>query len=277
MLDEGSVYNSQLWEYSLLRLNQLEYFDPLKVDQDSEAHQDPDNGTVELLLKVKEKGKNSIGMNGGVSGLSGAFLGLNYQTNNFLGLGETLSLQANLGSISRQFLFGFTQPYIRNRPINVGFQIFNKKQDYNAAKNYQATTGAVAESVRCGEVADAELQPGSDGIELLHQLPAEAARLPARRRYLFVDQVEHYGLQHRFADLLPDHRLPLRHPGVESAGRHYQQLHLAQLRLQHGQQPDAPARRQGVSRPRSRPRACGAMCAISSRSWPTSATSPCTT
>ena len=68
MLDEGSVYNSQLWEYSLLRLNQLEYFDPLKVDQDSEAHQDPDNGTVELLLKVKEKGKNSIGMNGGISG-----------------------------------------------------------------------------------------------------------------------------------------------------------------------------------------------------------------
>jgi len=142
LLDEGSVYNSQLWEYSLLRLNQLEYFEPLKVDQDSEAHQDPDNGTVELLLKVKEKGKNSIGMNGGVSGLSGAFIGLNYQTNNFLGLGETLSVQANLGSISRQFLFGFTQPYIKNRPINVGFQIFNQKQDYNAAKNYQATTGA---------------------------------------------------------------------------------------------------------------------------------------
>ena len=120
----------------------MQYFEPLKVDQDSEAHQDPDNGTVELLLKVKEKGKNSIGLNGGISGYSGAFLGVNYQTNNFLGLGETLSLQGNLGSISRQFLFGFTQPYIRNRPINVGFQIFNKKQDYNAAKNYQATPGA---------------------------------------------------------------------------------------------------------------------------------------
>ena len=142
MLDEGSVYNSQLWEYSLLRLNQLEYFEPLKVDQDSEAHQDADAGTVDLLLKVKEKGKNSIGMNGGVSGMSGAFVGLNYQTNNFLGLGETLSLQANLGNVNRQFLFGFTQPYIQNRPINVGFQIFNNKQDYNSAKNYSATSGA---------------------------------------------------------------------------------------------------------------------------------------
>ncbi|MGD0789303.1 MAG: POTRA domain-containing protein, partial [Terracidiphilus sp.] len=44
MLEEGNVYNSQLWEYSLLRLNQLEYFEPLKVDQDSEAHQDSEAG-----------------------------------------------------------------------------------------------------------------------------------------------------------------------------------------------------------------------------------------
>ncbi len=53
-------------------------------------------------------------------------------------------MQGNLGNVSRQFLFGFSQPYIRNRPINVGFQIFNNKQDFNAAKNYQATTGQAA-------------------------------------------------------------------------------------------------------------------------------------
>ena len=144
LLDEGQVYNSQLWEYSLLRLNQLEYFDPLKVDQDSEAHQNTEAGTVDLLLKLKEKGKNSIGLNGGVSGASGAFLGVNYQTNNFLGLGETLSVQGNLGNLSRQFLFGFTQPYFRNRPLNLGFQIYNNKSDFNAAKNYETSTGLAA-------------------------------------------------------------------------------------------------------------------------------------
>ncbi len=171
LLDEGSVYDSQRWEYSLLRLNQLEYFEPLRVDQDSEAHQDPDNGTVELLLKVKEKGKNSIGMNGGVSGYSGAFLGVNYQTNNFLGLGETLSLQANLGSISRQFLFGFTQPYIRNRPINLGFQIFNNKQDYNAAKNYQATTGASLNLSTAEKSLTQNYNVGSDGFNFSISYP----------------------------------------------------------------------------------------------------------
>ncbi|MGA2352185.1 MAG: outer membrane protein assembly factor BamA [Terracidiphilus sp.] len=164
MLEEGQVYNSQLWDYSLLRLNQLEYFEPLKVDQDSEAHQDAEAGTVELLLKVKEKGKNSIGLNGGLSGQSGAFLGVNYQTNNFLGLGETLSLQGNLGSISRQFTFGFSQPYVRNRPLNVGFQIYNSKQDFNAAKNYQATTGQSVNLTASQSSLTQNYNQASDGL-----------------------------------------------------------------------------------------------------------------
>ncbi len=140
-LEEGQIYNSRLWEVSILRLNQLDYFDPLKVDQDSETHQNAEAGTVDLLLKVKEKGKNSIGLNGGVSGLGGSFLGLNYQTNNFLGLGETLSLAANVGEVQRNVRFGFNEPYVHNRPLNLGFQIFNTKYDYNASKNYKLAGG----------------------------------------------------------------------------------------------------------------------------------------
>ncbi len=141
LLEEGQVYNSNMWEQSLLRLNQLDYFDPLKVEQDSEEHTDPDNGTVSLLLKVHEKGKNSIGLNGGVSGLSGTFLGLNYSTNNFLGLGETLSVQGNIGNLSRNILFAFTEPYLRNKSTSLGFQVFSRKSDYNSARNYASVTG----------------------------------------------------------------------------------------------------------------------------------------
>jgi outer membrane protein insertion porin family len=142
LLEEGQVYNSHLWELSILRLNQLNYFNPLKIETDSETHQDQDNGTVDLLLKVTEKGKNSIGLNGGVSGLSGAFIGTNYQTNNFLGLGETLSIGANLGNLARNIQFSFTEPYFRDRPISLGFSVFTSKYDYNEAKNYQATSGS---------------------------------------------------------------------------------------------------------------------------------------
>jgi outer membrane protein insertion porin family len=141
LLEEGQPYNGQLWELSILRLNQLNYFDTLKVDQDSESRQNTDDGTVDLLLKLKEKGKNSIGLNGGISGLSGTFIGLNYETNNFLGLGETLSVQANVGDLSRTVSFGFTEPYLHDKPISVGAQVFATKYDFNPSKS-QSTTGA---------------------------------------------------------------------------------------------------------------------------------------
>jgi outer membrane protein insertion porin family len=142
LLQEGEVYSSQRWDISVLRLNQLGYFDVLKTEQDTETRQNADDGTVDLLLKVKEKGKNSIGVNGGISGLSGTFIGLNYETNNFLGLGETLSANANVGDLSRNLSFGFNEPYLRNKPISVGIEVFTRKTDYNPAKAYSLANGA---------------------------------------------------------------------------------------------------------------------------------------
>src|ERR1019366_4356314 len=107
----------------------------------TERHLDEKAGTVDLTLKVKEKGKNSIGLQGGVSGLAGAFVGINYSTNNFLGLGETLSVQASLGSRQRDVVFGFTEPYLFDRPIQAGFNVYLRKINYNQAKQYAILTG----------------------------------------------------------------------------------------------------------------------------------------
>ena len=144
LVEEGQPYNGQLVDLSLLRLNQLNYFDTLRSEQDVETRQNEDAGTVDLLVKLKEKGKNSIGLNGGISGLSGSFIGLNYETNNFLGLGETLSVTANAGDLSRNLSFGFTEPYLRNKPVSLGFQLFSSKFDYNPAKSYAISQGQSA-------------------------------------------------------------------------------------------------------------------------------------
>jgi outer membrane protein insertion porin family len=142
-LEEGQIYNSRYWELSLMRLNQLGYFDQLKPDDPNttERHLDEKNGTVDLTLKVHEKGKNSIGLQGGVSGLAGAFVGLNYATNNFLGLGETLSVQASLGSRQRDLVFGFTEPYLFDKPMQAGFNVYTRKTSYDQARQYAIATG----------------------------------------------------------------------------------------------------------------------------------------
>lgn len=143
LLQEGQVYNQRLWEVSLQRLNQLGYFNQLKPDDPdtTERHLNDQEGTVDLTLNVKEKGKNSIGLTGGVSGLSGSFIGLNYSTNNFLGLGETLSVQADIGNLSRDITFGFTEPYFMDRPIQLGFTVYGRRYNFNEAQQEAILSG----------------------------------------------------------------------------------------------------------------------------------------
>ncbi len=140
-IEEGNLYNSQLWDLSLLRLNQLSYFEPLKPEQASEVHQNVADNSVDITLKLKEKGKNSIGLTGGVSGLSGTFIGLNFTTNNFLGLGETLQVQGTIGTYERNVMFGFTEPYLFDRPLQTGFTVYARRFDYNQAKQASLATG----------------------------------------------------------------------------------------------------------------------------------------
>jgi outer membrane protein insertion porin family len=143
VLEEGQVYNQQYWELSIQRLNQLGFFDNLKVDDPNvtERRLNEKEGTVDLTLKVREKGKNSIGLSGGVSGLSGSFIGINYSTNNFLGLGETLAVQANVGNLQRNLSFSFAEPYLFDRPLQFGFTVYFTKFTYDQARQAAILSG----------------------------------------------------------------------------------------------------------------------------------------
>ncbi len=141
LLDEGQLFNKRAWEISILRLNQLNYFERIEEDKAVEIKRNTKDGTVDLNLKLKEKGKQSIGLQGGVSGLAGTFIGLTYQTNNFLGLGETLTFSAQFGDLQRSFMFGFTEPYLFDRPISTGFTIFDSKYNFDQAKQEALALG----------------------------------------------------------------------------------------------------------------------------------------
>jgi len=135
LLDEGNVFSSELWDLSVLRVNQLGFFDQIKKE-DYEIKQNKKEGNVDVVVNVKEKGRNSIGFSGGMSGLAGNFVGVNYATNNFLGLGETLSAQFQWGTYQKMYSFGFTEPYLFDRPITTGFTVF--KSDYRYDQLRQA-------------------------------------------------------------------------------------------------------------------------------------------
>jgi outer membrane protein insertion porin family len=141
LLDEGDMFSTRMWELSILRLNQLGYFETLKEKEAADIKRDTRNNTVDITLKVKERGKNSIGLQGGVSGIAGSFIGFNYSTNNFLGLGETLSIESQLGDRIRSATLGFTEPYLFDRPISTGFTVYMQRFNFDQGREVSLLSG----------------------------------------------------------------------------------------------------------------------------------------
>jgi outer membrane protein insertion porin family len=52
LIDEGQLFNKRAWEISILRLNQLDYFDRIEADKAVEIKRNTKEGTVDLNLKV---------------------------------------------------------------------------------------------------------------------------------------------------------------------------------------------------------------------------------
>jgi outer membrane protein insertion porin family len=130
LMNEGDIYSQNLFEYSITRLNQLGYFNPIDKDKDADYRTNEEEGLVDVTVKVAEKGRQQISFNGGISGIGGSFFGLEYSTNNLFGRGEVLSLNLAAGNRQRSFTFSFTEPYIRNRPITAGFTLFAYSQQF---------------------------------------------------------------------------------------------------------------------------------------------------
>ncbi len=130
LLNEGDIYNQNAWEYSVIKLNQLGYFNPIDKEKDADFRTNEEEAQVDINLKVSEKGRQQISFNGGLSGIGGSFFGLEYSTNNLLGRGEILSLNLSAGNRQRYFQFSFTEPYIKNRPITAGFSLFTFSQKF---------------------------------------------------------------------------------------------------------------------------------------------------
>jgi outer membrane protein insertion porin family len=130
LLNEGDTYNQRAFDISVLRLNQLGFFEPIDGEKDADFRTNEETAEVDINLKVQERGRQQISFNGGLSGIGGSFFGLEYSTNNLLGRGETLSFNLAAGNRQRSFQFSFTEPYFRDRPITVGFSLFAFRQKF---------------------------------------------------------------------------------------------------------------------------------------------------
>jgi outer membrane protein insertion porin family len=131
-LYEGGVFNTEALKFSVRRLNQLGYFTEIHGDdRDTKIDKTPGKpNNVDITMKVAEQNRNQLTFGAGVSQYEGVFGQLAFQTSNFLGRGESLTVQMTAGDRSQNYQLAFTEPFLFDRAITGGFDLFKRSLDY---------------------------------------------------------------------------------------------------------------------------------------------------
>jgi outer membrane protein insertion porin family len=124
LMREGDIFSLAVFKDSILRVKQLGL-----VDLEKEPDIKPtaaDATKFDVSMPIKELQRNNIQFTAGYSGYEGTFIAWSYTTVNFLGAGENLELTAQYGARIRNYVVGFTEPYLFDMPISAGFSIYNR-------------------------------------------------------------------------------------------------------------------------------------------------------
>jgi outer membrane protein insertion porin family len=126
-LSEGELFDLNKFRLGLRRISQLGYF-----QLSGEPSITPVEGTNRLAVTLTgtEPRRSELQVGGGYSGLDGGFFATSYQTRNFLGRGDLLSVNGQVGAISSRYQINFTEPYLFSKPITAGFSLFRRDTDY---------------------------------------------------------------------------------------------------------------------------------------------------
>jgi outer membrane protein insertion porin family len=133
-MNEGDVFNTEALKATIRRINQLGYFKPMEGAPDLQPSEKGDD-KLDITFKVEEQNRNQFTFGGGVSGLEGTFINASFSTTNFLGAGETFQLSAQTGRRTQNYQLAITEPYLFDRPITAGFDIFKRKITYETFDN----------------------------------------------------------------------------------------------------------------------------------------------
>jgi len=131
VLQERDVFNADRLDASLLKLSQLNFIEPLTA-RDYSLIKDLTDEEVDILLRVRERDPHAINLTGGLGGISGAYIGLNYQSRNFRGLGQTLEAQVETGSKTSNYTLGLTDPHWLDTDMLLSYRVFHRRLEFDS-------------------------------------------------------------------------------------------------------------------------------------------------
>jgi outer membrane protein insertion porin family len=137
-LAEGDPFNNVRVRRTRDRIQSLGFFqDNLEITQTQGSAPD----RVILGVEVEERATGELQLSAGFSSLERFLVNLSVRQRNFMGRGQELRASVNYSSYSKSVELGFTEPYLFDRNIAIGFDLFRRDlNSFNFFGNSRTTT-----------------------------------------------------------------------------------------------------------------------------------------
>jgi outer membrane protein insertion porin family len=129
-LVEGDLFTLQKMQRARQRLLNLGFFETVTVNTA------PGSNKTRIVVNVDvvERPTGLFSIGGGFSSVD-SFLGtIDISQRNFLGRGWEVSARIRAGATTQQGIISFTEPWFLDRPLAVGFDLYNTIRDYDEYK-----------------------------------------------------------------------------------------------------------------------------------------------
>lgn len=123
---EGDLFSGDTIKNANIRLRRLNFFEDVQVSTTKGSSQEQMN----LNIKVKEKRTGQISVGAGYSTQDSFMVMGSIAENNLFGRGQRLELSGQIGGKSTRYTLSFTEPWLFDRPISAGFDLYDWEREY---------------------------------------------------------------------------------------------------------------------------------------------------
>ena len=123
---EGELFNSKKLKRSKQRINNLQFFQNVKID----THRGDSPDLIDVDTTVTEKPTGSISFGAGFSSVDKVIFNASIAQDNVFGTGRQVNFSANISARRTNFNLNLTEPRIFDSDVSAGINIFNSRSDF---------------------------------------------------------------------------------------------------------------------------------------------------
>jgi len=136
-LKEGELFDSKKLKRSKQRINNLQFFEDVKID----TRRGEERDLIDVVTTVTERPTGSLSVGAGFSSVENFIFTGSISQNNLFGRGQRLAFTTSLSSIRTDFNLSFTDPRVFDTEVLLGIDAFNRDSDFISFDSRSRGTG----------------------------------------------------------------------------------------------------------------------------------------